>query len=60
MSRLGTLGARLYRGEVSYDFIGQRKIWYTVSAVLLLVSHRLAAHPRADLGIEFRAARSSG
>ena len=38
MSRLGTLGARLYRGEVSYDFIGQRKTWYAVSAVLLAVS----------------------
>ena len=22
---LGTLGARLYRGEVSYDFVGRRK-----------------------------------
>ena len=32
MSRLGTLGGRLYRGEVSYDFIGRRRIWYTVSA----------------------------
>ena len=28
MSKLGNLGARLHRGEVSYDFIGHRKIWY--------------------------------
>ena len=38
MCRLGTLGARLYRGEVSYDFVGRRKIWYAVSAALLLIS----------------------
>ena len=25
MSRLGTLGARLYRGEVSYEFVEKRK-----------------------------------
>ena len=31
-------GNRLYRGEVSYDFIGKQKRWYTVSGVLLLVS----------------------
>ena len=28
MSRLGNLGARLYRGEVGYDFIGKTiEIW---------------------------------
>jgi preprotein translocase subunit SecF len=54
MSRLGSLGSRLYKGEVSYDFIGKRKIWYGVSAALLLVSiaSLLVLHLR--LGIEFR------
>ena len=36
MSRLGHLGAALYRGDVSYDFVGRRKFWYTLSAILLL------------------------
>ena len=54
MSRLGTLGARLYRGEVSYDFIGHRKIWYAVSAVLLVVSIVSLLTLRLNLGIEFR------
>jgi len=54
MSRLGSLGARLYRGEVSYDFIGHRKLWYAVSAVLLLVSIASLLILRLTLGIEFR------
>ena len=54
MSRLGTLGGRLYRGEVSYDFIGRRRIWYTVSATLLLVSIVSLLTVGLTLGIEFR------
>ena len=33
MSRFGNLGHRLYRGEVSYDFVGRRKLWYAISGV---------------------------
>ncbi len=54
MSRLGTLGARLYRGEVSYDFIAHRKIWYALSAVLLVVSIVSLLTLQLTLGIEFR------
>ena len=35
MSRFGDLGHRLYTGEVSYDFIGRRRRWYILSAVLI-------------------------
>src|SRR5260370_18068329 len=38
MSRLGTFGGRLYRGEVSFDFVGRQKLWYTISGVILLLS----------------------
>ena len=31
---------RLYTGEVSYDFIGHRRLWYTVSAVVLVIAMR--------------------
>ena len=54
MTRLGSLGARLYRGDVSYDFIGHRRTWYVVSAVLLLVSVASLLLLRLTLGIEFR------
>ncbi|MGZ4637891.1 MAG: protein translocase subunit SecF [Actinomycetes bacterium] len=54
MSRLGAIGAKLYRGEVSYDFIGKRKIWYTISAILLVVSIGSLMIRGLTLGIEFR------
>jgi len=38
MSRLGQLGGRLYRGEVSYDFVGRQRRWYTISAAILVIS----------------------
>ena len=38
MSRLGNVGGRLYRGEVSFDFVGRQKLWYTISGVILLLS----------------------
>lgn len=33
-----SLASRLYRGQVSYDFIGRRRIWYAASGLVLLVS----------------------
>ena len=54
MSRLGSIGARLYKGEVSYDFIGHRKLWYSVSAVLLVISIASLLTLQLTLGIEFR------
>ena len=38
MSRLGNIGGRLYRGEVSFDFVGKQKLWYRISGAILLVS----------------------
>ncbi|SEG73434.1 preprotein translocase subunit SecF [Actinacidiphila yanglinensis] len=38
MSKLGTLGHRLHRGEVSYDFVGKRKIWYSISILVTIVA----------------------
>jgi preprotein translocase subunit SecF len=38
MSRLGQVGGRLYRGEVSVNFVGKRRMWYTISAVIIVIS----------------------
>jgi preprotein translocase subunit SecF len=54
MSRLGTLGARLYRGDISYDFIIRRKFWYALSALLLVISVGSLLIRGLSLGIEFR------
>ncbi|MCX4745144.1 protein translocase subunit SecF [Kitasatospora sp. NBC_01287] len=34
MSRFSNLGHRLYQGEVSFDFVNRRKIWYSISAAI--------------------------
>jgi preprotein translocase subunit SecF len=37
MSRFRGLGGRLYRGEVSVDFVGRKRLWYTISGVILAI-----------------------
>lgn len=43
----------LYTGKKSYDFIGKRKIWFSVAALAVLVSVILLFTVRLNLGIEF-------
>jgi preprotein translocase subunit SecF len=54
MSRLGNLGGRLYRGEVSIDFVGKQKFWYLVSGFILIVSIISLATLGLNRGIEFK------
>jgi len=54
MSKLGQIGAKLHRGEVSYDFIGHRKLWFGVSITLVVVSLAGLLIRGLALGIEFR------
>ncbi len=54
MSRIGGLGHRLYAGEVSYDFVGRRRRWYAISAVIVLVAIAALFTRQLNLGIEFR------
>jgi preprotein translocase subunit SecF len=54
MSKLGQLGAKLHSGEVSYDFIGKRNLWFGVSLVLLAISLIGLFSRGLALGIEFK------
>ncbi|MFJ1599048.1 protein translocase subunit SecF [Streptomyces sp. NPDC088261] len=54
MSRLGALGARLYRGEVGYDFIGKRKVWYGLSILITITAILGLAVQGLNMGIEFK------
>lgn len=54
MSKGNGLGHRLYSGEVSIDFMGRRKTWYIISAIILLVSVGALVFRGLNLGIEFR------
>jgi preprotein translocase subunit SecF len=38
MSRLGSIGHRLHRGEVSVDFVGKRRYWYGFSILVTIVA----------------------
>ncbi|HVQ88321.1 MAG TPA: protein translocase subunit SecF, partial [Actinomycetes bacterium] len=53
MSRVSNLASGLYRGEVSFDFVGRRKLWYSISAVLLFVSLGALAVNGLKFGVEF-------
>ncbi|MGI8887488.1 MAG: protein translocase subunit SecF, partial [Nocardioidaceae bacterium] len=54
MPNLGELGVRLYRGDASIDFIGRRKLWYSISLLILLVVVAGLLLRGLNLGIEFR------
>jgi preprotein translocase subunit SecF len=49
-----SIAHRLYTGHISYDFVGNRKRWYIVSAVLLLISVLAVGIRGMNWGIEFR------
>ena len=38
MSGLGGIGGRLYRGEVSIEFVARKRLWYTISGAILVIS----------------------
>jgi preprotein translocase subunit SecF len=38
MARHNSFAGRLYRGEVSFDFVGRKKLWYSISGAILAVS----------------------
>lgn len=48
-----SLAHRLYTGDISYDFIGTRRRWYTVSAVIVLICILAIAVRGLNLSIDF-------
>jgi len=56
MSKFSDLGTALHSGEKSFNIVGQSKIWYAISAVVLVVSAVLpfTLHNGFNFGIEFR------
>ncbi|MFI1396762.1 protein translocase subunit SecF [Streptomyces sp. NPDC020681] len=54
MSRFGSIGARLYRGEVGYDFVAKRKIWYGLSILITITAIVGLAVQGLNMGIEFK------
>lgn len=50
---LRDLGRGLYDGNVSYDFVGRRKTWYLISAIILIVAVGSLVFRGLNFGIEF-------
>ena len=44
----------LYTGEISYGFIQRRKVWYTITAVVIIISFIGLLIRGLNLGIEFK------
>ena len=58
MNQLKGIGSRLYTGETSFNIIGNRKRWYSVSAVFILISIAALFIQGLHLGIEFKGGSS--
>jgi preprotein translocase subunit SecF len=54
MMRLGEIGGRLYRGEVSINFVGRQKLWYTISGFIVLISIIALATRGLNYSVEFK------
>jgi len=54
MSRFGRIGNRLYTGDVSIDFVGRRRTWYAISAVIVIVAALGLGLRGLNRGIEFK------
>ena len=54
MSRLGDLTGRMYRGEVSIDFVSRKKLWYIISGCILVVSILALLFRGLDYSVDFK------
>jgi preprotein translocase subunit SecF len=53
MAGLGNLGGRLYRGDVSFNFVGRQRLWYTISGCILLISVIALAVHGLNFSVDF-------
>jgi len=54
MSRLSGMGGRLYRGEKSFNIIGNRRRFYALSGIVILIAAISLSVQGLKLGIEFK------
>jgi preprotein translocase subunit SecF len=54
MSRLGEVGGRLYRGEVSLNFVGRKRMWYSISGAILVISVVALSVLHLNFSVDFK------
>ncbi|MDR1852459.1 MAG: protein translocase subunit SecF [Propionibacteriaceae bacterium] len=60
MAKKNGLAHRLYTGDLAYDFIKHRKIWYTFTTVLLVICTLALLFKGLNWGIEFKGGSEFG
>jgi preprotein translocase subunit SecF len=53
MGKMSRLGNALYEGDVSIDFVGRKWLWYSVSAIIVLLAVGGLYFKGLNFGIEF-------
>jgi preprotein translocase subunit SecF len=57
-ARRGSAFGRVYRGQTTFDFVGRRRVWFTIS-ILIIVAGIVALGVRGlNLGIDFKGGSS--
>ena len=54
MAGFGGIAGRLYRGEVSVNFVRRQRMWYTISGIILLVSVIAVAVRKLNFSVDFK------
>lgn len=54
MGRISSFGQHLYTGRVSVDFVGRRRLWYSISVLIIVASTLGFVVQGFNLGIEFK------
>ena len=54
MAGFGGIAGRLYRGEVSVNFVRRQRMWYSISGIILLVSVVAVAVRKLNFSVDFK------
>jgi len=54
MASLGGIGGRLYRGEVSVEFVSRQRLWYSISGAILVISVIAVAVFGLNFSVDFK------
>jgi preprotein translocase subunit SecF len=54
MAGFGGIAGRLYRGEVSVNFVRRQRMWYSISGIILLVSVLAVAVRKLNFSVDFK------
>jgi len=54
MALLGGIGGKLYRGEVSVEFVARQRLWYSISGAILAVSVIAVAVFGLNFSVDFK------